>query len=308
MPHAKRPSVQKTRDAVRRRNATPRDGIMGFMAHILNKCLPPFMRGFSMRQWIGGVLGLCALIWVGAIFIAGGVHTKFSSMISNTAINWSSQNGFVVKDILVEGRTNLDKAWLQNYLGHLENAPLMGIKPTDLSSALITQNWVKAAQVQRLWPDRIKIKIWERTPFLLQPVKGRTDQFALLDEKGYEIGLFQRDAFPDLPIITGEESAQNAANLIPLLHAEPTIYPLIAQSLFVGQRRWDVILKNGLRLKLPESDMGLALRRLALAQAEHDLFNRPIAAIDLRDQGRIVLEMKDGENEEFHLTNPAKPL
>lgn len=300
MPHAKRSTITKTRQSVRKKQDS------GFFARLAERVIPSFLRGMSLRQWIFTALAAFFLIWTGAIFIAGDMHTKLQSALRDHALNISANNGFVVRDVLIEGRENLDKDWLKNALADLQDAPLFGVDLDDLSNRLVKRNWVKAARVQRIWPDRIKITLWERVPALLKP-SSQEGMAMVTDATGYEIGLYPRKNFPHLPMVSGQGAAQNAAGLIPLLYAEPSIYPHVARYVFIGQRRWDVILENGLRLKLPEKDIGLALRRLAIAQSQKDLFSRDLKAIDLRDQGRIVLETRDGA-EEFQLTGGAKAL
>ena len=58
----------------------------------------------------------------------------------------------------------------------------------------------------------------------------------------------------------------------------------------VGERRWDLKLKNGMLVHLPEKDLGYAFRRLADEQLENDIFSRNISTIDLREPDRLIVQ------------------
>ncbi len=57
----------------------------------------------------------------------------------------------------------------------------------------------------------------------------------------------------------------------------------------VGQRRWNLTLRNGCDVMLPEGEEPAALHRLALLQRDQQLLVRPLAAIDMRLGDRLVV-------------------
>ncbi|MGB3214751.1 MAG: cell division protein FtsQ/DivIB, partial [Alphaproteobacteria bacterium] len=67
----------------------------------------------------------------------------------------------------------------------------------------------------------------------------------------------------------------------------------------IENRRWNLLLKSGAVVKLPESDVGLALRTLALSQEKEQIMDWDISAIDLRDPGRIIFRTKLGKVREY---------
>jgi cell division protein FtsQ len=68
-------------------------------------------------------------------------------------------------------------------------------------------------------------------------------------------------------------------------------------------------LKNGVSVKLPEDDLGQAVRRLANAQGEAGLMDRKIQSIDLRDPLRIVVQTAPGAAEEYQAAyHPQKNI
>ena len=47
---------------------------------------------------------------------------------------------------------------------------------------LRTVDWVKEASVARLWPNRVMVRVWERTPVAFLPIENSS--YALIDEDG----------------------------------------------------------------------------------------------------------------------------
>lgn len=66
--------------------------------------------------------------------------------------------------------------------------------------------------------------------------------------------------------------------------------------------RWETVgfvLKNGVEVRLPEEDIGQAIKRLADAQREAQLMDRNVLAIDLRDPMRIIVQTAPGKAEDY---------
>jgi cell division protein FtsQ len=61
----------------------------------------------------------------------------------------------------------------------------------------------------------------------------------------------------------------------------------------VGERRWNLRLKNGIDVRLPESEVAPALERLVALDREKNLITRDIVAIDLRLADRVTVRLSD---------------
>jgi cell division protein FtsQ len=59
----------------------------------------------------------------------------------------------------------------------------------------------------------------------------------------------------------------------------------------VGDRRWDLLLKNGVSLMLPESRIDEALADIANMDSKAGLLSRDIASVDLRLTDRVVVRL-----------------
>lgn len=136
-------------------------------------------------------------------------------------------------------------------------------------------------------PDTIHIILEEYEPYALWQYKG---QAVVIGSDGTILTDELNEDFKSLIIITGENAPVKAMDLLELLKVEPIIMEQVESAVLVSDRRWDLKLKNGQGVSLPEADIGFALRRLAQAQEEDLIFEKNIDHIDLRKTDRIIVE------------------
>jgi cell division protein FtsQ len=61
----------------------------------------------------------------------------------------------------------------------------------------------------------------------------------------------------------------------------------------VAQRRWNLRLKNGIDVRLPETGVETALATLVDLDREKKLLSRDVTAIDLRLPDRVTVRLSD---------------
>jgi cell division protein FtsQ len=204
--------------------------------------------------------------------------------------------GFTVRDILVEGRVYADADTIRQSVEIKAGDPLFAFDPENQKQKLEELQWIKAAHVERRLPDTVYIRLQEHTPLALWQ-KNR--QLHLLNEEGQVIETRKLARFKDLMIVMGEDAPAKAPELMATLRAEPELAGLIASARRVDGRRWDLVTSRNVVIRLPESDLGLSLRRLADAQRADQILNKDITAVDLREADRIVFRTRPGAMEEY---------
>ena len=93
---------------------------------------------------------------------------------------------------------------------------------------------------------------------------------------------------------------KKASALLVMLQAEPLIEERVEAATLVGGRRWDLKLKSGADVKLPEDELGLALRKLATNHEEDGILDKNVLSIDVREGDRITVRTKPGAVQEFN--------
>jgi cell division protein FtsQ len=67
----------------------------------------------------------------------------------------------------------------------------------------------------------------------------------------------------------------------------------VRASILVGERRWNVRLRNGLDIKLPENGVAGAIEQLLALNNNVRLLSRDIAAVDLRLRDRVTVRLSE---------------
>ena len=243
---------------------------------------------------IGG--GTVFVLWLGAWLVLGGVPQRIGLWVADSTLQASARAGFAVEDILVEGRVNTDPAILRALVNATPGDPLFAFDPRAARDLIARIAWVKSARVERRLPGTIYIGLVERTPLALWQNKGKV---RVIDAEGVTLTDTNLMPFKDLPIVVGEDAPATVGALFGLLAAEPLLQARIEAATRVGGRRWDLRLKNGMTIKLPEEDAALALRRLALAQEEDGLLDKDLTVIDARQADRLTVRTRPGAVESY---------
>jgi cell division protein FtsQ len=118
--------------------------------------------------------------------------------------------------------------------------------------------WVERASIDRVLPDRLEIRILERSP---SAVWRRHDRSFLIDRSGRVLAAVPRDAMGSLPRVAGEGAAAEAARLHALLAEHPDFMARVEVAQRVAQRRWTLRLAGGGAVELPASGEAEALQR-----------------------------------------------
>ena len=83
-------------------------------------------------------------------------------------------------------------------------------------------------------------------------------------------------------LFLGEAAALSANGIIEILKTEPELYSEIWAIHHISKRRWNVLMKNGVTIKLPEIQPGFAWSRLARFDYKNQIIQRDLAVIDMR--------------------------
>jgi len=253
-----------------------------------------------MAYWLKrGLAGLLAVSVIGgSVSYAhkSGYVQQIESRMVRSFHEKMAASGLRVNKIMVDGRINTDREALK-YLVSVDKGESIFLPDIQKLQAQIGElTWVKHARVERHLPDTIAIHIEENTPIALWQHRGK---LSVIDADGDIISDSNLDRFRNLMILVGEDAPVHAKDLIGMISSERELKSRVESAKWIGNRRWDIYLKNGVTVKLPEDDIGEAMRRLAKAQSEAGLMDRQIEEIDLRYAGRIVVKTEPGASEEY---------
>jgi cell division protein FtsQ len=245
----------------------------------------------------GFVLGaLALLLWGGAWFFLSDADERASAWGREKTLAVTADLGFTVKEVLIEGRTYSDPETIKALVNVRKGDPLFAFNPAEAKALIEKISWIRSAHVERRLPGTIYIRVQERKPLALWQKDGK---LRLLDGQGEVIVSGGMERFKSLIIVIGDDAPQNAPALLSDLAAEPLLYERTKAAQRVSERRWDLTLEGDVRIKLPEEDQGLAMRRLALAQEEEQLLDKDVTSVDLREADRMIIRTRPGAVREY---------
>ena len=126
----------------------------------------------------------------------------------------------------------------------------------------------------------LQIDISERTPAFIW---RKDDVISVIDEKGKFIRLVgSRLDYPELPLVIGEAANLSIADISGLMEDNQYFLDQVRAFVRVGERRWDLVLDNNLRIMLPQTEFLAAFDRLMLMNQSGALFSNQLSIIDMR--------------------------
>jgi cell division protein FtsQ len=191
-----------------------------------------------------------------------------------------------IQDIVVEGRSHTPEPQLDAALGVHRGDTMLGFSLQDARQRVEMLSWVKHATIERRLPGTLVVNLIERTPFAIWQNQGK---FVLIGRDGQVVANEEIAAFGDLPLVVGAGAPDAAAPLLDALDALPDLKSHVLAAVRVGERRWNLRLKNGADVMLPEGAETQALAKLMELQTSQALLDRPLAVVDMRLPDRLVV-------------------
>jgi len=229
---------------------------------------------------------LISLFWVSTVSTIGMAMMNHEEL-NHDLLKLTASAGLELKKTLVNGRSHTPEKTLANAANLTIGIPILGIDLYKLHANINKIGWVEDAIVERRLPSTIRITLRERVPIALLQ---NNDEHKLIDHKGEIINGADPSKFTHLTVITGIDAAPYAAHILSILKTEPELFSEVWAASYRSKRRWDVHLKNGMEIRLPETDPISAWSRLAMIDREKNITDRDLAVIDLRVPKQLVVE------------------
>ena len=255
-------------------------------------------------------IALTALMLLGSTglgIVKGGHVNDFMVALSDTRNALANSAGFRITTVAINGRRQLSQDEVLAIGGVSGRSSLLFLDAETVRDRLKANPWIADATILKLYPGRLQIDIVERTAFALWQQDGR---LSVIAEDGAVLEPYVSRRFVALPLVVGKGADTQARDFIALLDRYPQVRAATRAAIFVGERRWNLRLKDGLDVRLPENDVGNALAMLSKLDKEDGLFSRDIVAIDMRLPDRLTVRLSEeaakARDEQFKAQDKAK--
>jgi cell division protein FtsQ len=222
--------------------------------------------------------------------VKGGHLDEFISALSDTRNALANSAGFRITTVAINGRKQLTQDEVLASGGVNGRSSLLFLDAAGVRDRLKANPWIADATVLKLYPGQLQIDIVERSAFALWQQDGR---LSVISDDGTVLEPYLSSRFVSLPLVVGKGAETRAKDFLALLARYPQVHAVAKAAIFVGERRWNLRLKDGLDIRLPENDVGNALASLSKLDKEDRLFSRDIVAVDMRLPDRLTVQLSD---------------
>jgi cell division protein FtsQ len=255
------------------------------------------------RRWFSGIIELnmprgagasaaamllLASAWYGAV--KGDHVPEIAAQVQDICDAAANTVGFRISEVALAGEHEVVREDILALAGITGNSSLLFLDAARTRARLMTNPWIAEATVLKLYPGRLSIEIKERNAFALWQKDSRV---ALIAADGTVLERSVPRRFAALPQVVGQGAERAAQDFLGLLARYPGIARQVDASVLVAERRWNLHLKGGVEVLLPESEPEHALMTLVDLDRNKKLLARDIVAVDLRLADRVVVRQSD---------------
>ncbi len=196
--------------------------------------------------------------------------------------------GFGVDIVTVSGAAHMTEPRILSIAGISDKDSLLFFDVAAARARLEADPLVKQASVRKLYPNQIVIDIIERTPYAVWQKDG---QLKAIAADGAPIDDVRDSRYLGLPFVVGDGANARAVEFTALLGALEELRPRVEAGVLIGERRWNLKLKNGIDVKLPETDPQAAIATLLRLQREQRILDKDVLALDFRAPDRVFVRL-----------------
>ncbi|MCP4183145.1 MAG: FtsQ-type POTRA domain-containing protein [Hyphomicrobiales bacterium] len=253
------------------------------LPHVLRRPVRQFNRllagdiSISKRGW--SAIGAVAILAAGISIFANSRHGH------SIAADFSAHLGFTISNVVIEGTQELSKIDVLTNLDLGRSNSLLTFDIAKARDELRSLAWVKDVRVAKSYPDRLVIRVSERQPYAIWQ---QQDALLLVERNGKAIDNFD-EKYAGLPLLVGKGANLHGADIIFLVGKVPFLKNRVRSFVRIADRRWDLHLSNGIVVRLPDENSGVALKELARLEKAHKILDRDLRVVDLRLNNRLVV-------------------
>ena len=190
---------------------------------------------------------------------------------------------FPIQEIIIEGTYAVDVIKLKSELEFLRNTSLFYLKENKIITVVDKYNFISSIQLKKKYPNILKIFISEYVPVATE-VDDKKRYY--LTKNGKKINYIFLKIFENLPVIFG--SHKNFNSLYSELEKSNFKVNSIKAFYYFNIGRWDIVLKDGTTIKLPENNYQKILMEIDSILNDPSFFK--YKKLDYRVKDQLILQ------------------
>lgn len=262
-----------------------------FFYHVLKPLVIKILLGF---------LTLIILIFIALKFFFPQQLNKINYQITKKAQHYLNLDLGAFEKIKISGNKKTSSEEIEKIVREVLQKYPQGINAkTDSNYQNLVQDviaairanlpWVKDVTLSRSIPDILNVRVSEYEPFAIWQ---EGEKKYIIDRDGNKIDYQELEGLEKMVVLSGQGANINARSLFNIFAIDSVLSQQVYSATWVGNRRWDIRLDNGLLIKLPENNIAGAWNNLI------KIYNLPgsldgIKVIDLRIAEKVYLQYED---------------
>ena len=197
--------------------------------------------------------------------------------------NFNFTNKINIRELFIENNFQVKEKVIKEKLSFLYDTNLLFLNKEDLEKKLNEIDLIESFSINKVYPNKIKIKIFEKKPIAILINKDKKTYFT---NKGDQINFFKSEKYEKLPLIFGGKESfkifyEDLKNINFPIHEIEKFY-------FFESKRWDLITKKNQTIKLPINNYDQSLKNFIKMK---DLENfKKYKTFDYRINNQLILK------------------
>jgi len=244
-----------------------------------------------LPRWTGSIATICIMLASLAYGSVRGDHVPaIVAALQDVRDRAAAAAGFRIVTVALAGNHHVTREEVLATAGITGTTSLIFLDVEQTRERLKTNPWIADATVLKLYPGELQIGIKEREAFALWQKDG---QVSVIADDGTVLEPYVAPRLVQLPLVVGSGAQTQAKEFLALLERFPAMHDFVRASVLVGERRWNLRLKNGVDVLLPEAEVAAALEKFVALDRDKNLVTRAVVAIDLRLPDRVTVRLSD---------------
>jgi cell division protein FtsQ len=277
--------------------ATPKtSGRKGATQNLLNRMIAAVWERLDFRHPMLMLTAILAGLMVVIGLLFGGYVRAAINGVDRALDVVAADAGFGISQIHIAGNARTAPDDIANVLGFAPGQSIFGADVHAARARLMQLPWVADAEVRRRYPDDISVSVVEKMPFALWQAPNGV---YVIERSGGVITNKGMDEFSKLPHFVGLGAPVAGSELIDALTPHRAVAARVRAMERVGERRWNLILDDGVVVKLPEKDWQQELGVLEHLIVDNGILERDISEIDLRSKTTYFFLLRNGDQKQL---------
>ena len=201
-----------------------------------------------------------------------------------------------ISKILVKGAQEPLKKEIIILVQNAATEGFSALKAQALREKIQDINKVEKAFVKFSTDGLVNVEVIQRKEAV---VYFNNQLYEVLDSNGVILSIKQDNkGLSSFPLLVGKGGQKKINELLSLVNKLGSYQSEVLCYEWVGERRWDVHMKNDLVFKLPENNLSKGLELMRMFLNEKNKLLKPIVSVDLRNIDKPIIKFRKAQPEE----------